>query len=313
MKNIKIIFAGTDKFSSIHLNELIVKKFNILAVITKIDKKIGRGKKIQFSEIKKIAIKNKLSLIQLNSLNSEKYYKILKKLKPDIMIVVSFGLMIPNKIIKIFSLGCINIHTSLLPKFRGPSPIQSVILKGKKKTGISIIQINDKLDAGNIVYKKSINIKKKDTYKTLKKKLCILGKKSLIKFLKNIFLKKNISIPQKENDATYTKKIYKKDGLINWNEKASKIEKKVRAFNTWPGTFFFINKIMIKIWKVNIVQSHKKTTPGKIIKADSNGILISTKKNFINIIKLQISGKKKNTVDKIIHSYKKLFQIGNII
>ncbi|CAL4323607.1 Methionyl-tRNA formyltransferase [Buchnera aphidicola (Chaitophorus sp. 3695)] len=313
MKKIKIIFAGTDKFSSIHLNELILKKFNILTVITKTDKKIGRGKKIQFSEVKKTAIKHKLQLIQLDSLNLEKYSKILKKKKPDMMIIVSFGLIIPNKIIKIFRLGCINIHTSLLPKFRGPSPIQSAILQGEKKTGISIIQINNKLDTGNILYKKSINIKKTDTYNTLKKKLTILGKKSLIKFLKNIVLKKTLSIPQNENKATYTKKIYKKNGLINWNKKASKIEKKVRAFNSWPGTFFFIKKIMIKIMKVNIIKSTKKITPGKIIQADKNGILISTKNNLINVTELQISGKKINKVCKIIHSYKKLFKIGRVL
>lgn len=313
MKKIKIIFAGTGKFSSVHLNELILKKFKILTIITKVDKKIGRGKKIKFSEVKKTAINNHLPFIQTNSLNSEEYYTILKKKKPDIMIIVSFGLIIPEKIINIFPLGCINIHTSLLPKFRGPSPIQSAILLGKKKTGITIIQINNKLDTGDILYKKSINIEKKETYDTLKKKLSILGKKSLIKFLKNIFLKKYIPIKQIENQATYTKKIYKKDGLINWNQNASEIEKKIRAFNSWPGTFFFIKNIMIKIWKANIIKSIKKNIPGKIIQANKNGISISTKNHLINITELQFAGKKKNKVYNIIHSYKKLFEIGQII
>lgn len=313
MKKIRIIFAGNDKFSSAHLNQLILKKFKIILVITKTDKKIGRGKKIQFSEVKKTAINKKLKIIQLNSLNLKKNYEILKKKKPDIMIVVSFGLIIPKKIIKIFPLGCINIHTSLLPKFRGPSPIQSAILQGKKKTGITIIKINDKLDAGDILYQKKINIDKKDTYDTLREKLSTLGQKCLIKFLKKIFLKRKKSIKQIENQATYTKKIYKKHGLINWNTTALNIERKVRAFNSWPGTFFFIKNNMIKIWKVNIVQSTKQITPGKIIKCDKNGILISTKHDLINITELQIPGKKKNYVNQIINSYKKLFKINKSI
>ncbi|NIG99357.1 MAG: methionyl-tRNA formyltransferase [Buchnera aphidicola (Periphyllus acericola)] len=311
MKKKKIIFAGTNKLSAEHLNQLIIKKFNIISIITKLDNKI-RNKNI-FSEVKKIAIQNKIEFIQPKSLNSKKIYQYIKNIKPHIMIVVSYGLIIPKKIINLFPLGCINVHTSLLPKLRGPSPIQYTILQGIKKTGITIIEINEKIDSGYILYKKSIIIKKNETYITLLKKLSILGKKSLIKCLKKIFLKKIIKIPQNEKKVTYTNKIKKKNGLINWHSNAKNIEKQIRAFILWPGSFFFIKKIMIKIWKAKIVKSSKKNIPGTILKANKNGIFISTKKNILKIKKLQISGKKKNNVSQIINSYKKLFKIGKIL
>ncbi|CAL4323595.1 Methionyl-tRNA formyltransferase [Buchnera aphidicola (Periphyllus testudinaceus)] len=309
MKNKKIVFAGTNKFSSEHLHELLINKLNILNVITKKDNKFNKKNKT-FSEVKKISLKNKLNIIQPKSLNSKKIYKYLKKKKPDIMIVVSYGLLIPKKIINLFTFGCINIHTSLLPKLRGPSPIQYSLIQGKKKTGITIIQINEKIDSGDILYQKSLIIKKNETYKTLIKKLSILGKQSLIKCLKKIFLKKIKKIKQKEKNATYTKKINKIDGLINWNSSAKKIEQKIRAFIVWPGSFFFIKEIMIKIWKVKVVKNSNKNIPGKIIKINKHGIFITTKKNLINIKILQIPGKKKITTKNIIHSYKDLFKIG---
>ncbi|WP_343183468.1 methionyl-tRNA formyltransferase [Buchnera aphidicola] len=308
----KIIFAGTNQFSKIHLNELIKKKFKILSVITKPDSILNKKKNI-FSEVKKVSIKNKLKILQPKSLNSKKIYKYLKNIKPDIMIVVSYGLIIPEKIINLFPLGCINIHTSLLPKLRGPSPIQYSIIQGKKKTGITIIQMNNKVDSGDILYKKSINIKKNETYLTLIKKLSILGKKSLIKCLNKIYSNTIKKTKQEEKKATYTKKIKKKDGLINWNSNASNIEKKIRAFIPWPGSFFFIKKIMIKIWKVKIVKCSEKNIPGKIINANKKGILISTKNNLINIKILQIPGKKKNKTKYIINSYQNLFKIGTIL
>jgi methionyl-tRNA formyltransferase len=313
MKKLKIIFAGTNKFSAIHLRELILKNFHIITVLTKPDKKHGRGNKKKYSETKKIALENKIPILQPKLLNSKKIENFFKKKKSNIMIVVSYGLIIPKKIIKIFPLGCINIHTSLLPKFRGPSPIQSVILSGEKKTGITIIQINKKIDSGDILYQKSLKIKNQETYKSLNKKLSILGKKSLIKFLKNIAHKKINKIKQIEKQATYTKIIKKKDGLINWNKNASTIERKIRAFNPWPSSYFFIKKKMIKVWKAKIIKSNIKDTPGKILEFNINGILICTKKNLIQLKKLQFPGKNKNNIKNIINSYKNLFSVGKIL
>ncbi|CAL4323478.1 methionyl-tRNA formyltransferase [Buchnera aphidicola] len=313
MKKIKIIFAGTNKFSAIHLNELILKKFNILYVLTKPDKKFGRGKKKKYSEVKKVTLKNNLPILQPKSLHSKKIYNLLFTKKPDMMIVVSYGFIIPKNIINLFSLGCINIHTSLLPHFRGPSPIQSAILSGVKKTGITIIQINDKIDSGDILYKKSLKIKTQDTYKSLKKKLSQMGKNLLIKFLK-IFLNKKIKkIKQIESQATYTKIINKKDGLINWNTNAIKIERKIRAFNPWPSSYFFIKKNIIKVWQAKVIQSTIQDIPGKIIQYNKKGIFVCTKKNLIQLIELQFPGKKKNKIKNIINSYKDLFKVGKIL
>ncbi|CAL4323571.1 Methionyl-tRNA formyltransferase [Buchnera aphidicola (Sipha maydis)] len=307
----KIIFAGTNKFSAIHLNQLILKKFNVIYVLTKPDKKCGRGKKKKHSAVKKIALEYKIPIFQPKSLNSIISKKFFIKKKADIMIVVSYGVIIPTEIINTFPYGCINLHTSLLPKFRGPSPIQSVILSGEKKTGITIIQINKKIDSGDILYKKSLIIKKNDTCKSLSQKLSIIGKKSLVKFLKIISSQKIKKIKQIEKKATYTKIIKKKDGLIDWNTYAINIERKIRAFNPWPSSYFFINKNMIKVWKAKIINSHIQDTPGKILEANKNGILISTKKKIIKLIELQFPGKKRNHVKDIINSHKNLFLVGS--
>ncbi|ANZ22807.1 methionyl-tRNA formyltransferase [Buchnera aphidicola (Diuraphis noxia)] len=314
MKKLKIIFAGTSDFSAEHLKMLINSSQSIIAVITKPDLPSGRGQKIIFSPVKKIAINNKIPLLQPKNLNDKSFQKKLSTLNLDIMIVVSYGKIIPQEILNIFPNGCINVHPSLLPRWRGSSPIQSSILHGDKKTGISIIKMNEKIDSGNILHVIECNISPKDTTQTLSIKLMKIGIQALSEVLKKI--SKNIIFErqQDEKNAILSKKIYKTDGLLNWNLEAIKLERLIRAFNPWPICYFFLNNQTIKVWEanvINILNSNSKI--GEIISCNKNGIQINTFNNVLNIKKLQFPGKKIMHIKNILNSTHNLFPVGVVI
>ncbi|WP_343190240.1 methionyl-tRNA formyltransferase [Buchnera aphidicola (Mollitrichosiphum nigrofasciatum)] len=310
-KKLKIVFAGTPNFAYIHLKKLIKEQYKIITVITKPDQPAGRGLNIQKSPVKILAEKNKIPILQPSNLTNKNIVKIIKKLKADIIIVIAYGIIIPKKILNIFPLGGINIHPSLLPKWRGPAPIQWAILKGDKKTGITIIQMNEFIDKGKIICVFKCKIKKKDTNGTLYKKLSIIGKKALIYILnKLLFLKKMTNEKQNIKKQKYAKKFKKTDGKINWNDEAEKIERQIKALQPWPGSYFKIKNKIIKIWKAKASKynSDKKIEPGKIILINKNEIHVQTKKDVIIITELQFPGYKITAIKKIQKENKRLFE-----
>ncbi|WP_284443141.1 methionyl-tRNA formyltransferase [Buchnera aphidicola] len=314
MKKLKIIFAGTEYFSAEHLKALINSAHSVISVITQPDRSSGRGQKITFSPVKKLSINNKIPIFQPLNLNDKNFQNELLELNADIMIVVSYGKIIPKKIFTMFPKGCINVHASLLPRWRGATPIQSSILHGDKKTGISIININEKIDSGTIIHSKICNISSKDTTKSLSLKLIEIGIKALLEVLEKIILNTIITKKQNEKNAILSKKIYKKDGLLNWNLQAEKLERLIRAFNPWPVCYFLLHNTTIKVWQstvIPIIQSNFSV--GEIICANKYGIQINTSHKILNIEKLQLPGKKIMDVKNMIISKRNLFKIGTII
>ncbi|QFQ32649.1 methionyl-tRNA formyltransferase [Buchnera aphidicola (Aphis fabae)] len=314
MKKLKIIFAGTSYFSEKHLSALIKHQYNIKAVITQPDLPSGRGQKIIFSPVKKTAIKENIPILQPLKLDDEKFQKIVSNFSAEIMIVVSYGQIIPQKILSIFPQGCINVHASLLPRWRGASPIQSAILFGDKKTGISIIKMNNKIDAGNIIMLKECKISSQETSATLTLKLVEIGIDILLKTLDQI--KNNILIETQQNEkyVTFSKKILKKDALLNWNKDADFLERLIRAFNPWPICYFIMDEIPIKVWQASVIKNTiDNNSIGKIVSIDKNGIQIITKNNILNIEKIQIPGKNILSIKEIILSKKYNFKVGKIL
>ncbi|WP_343154162.1 methionyl-tRNA formyltransferase [Buchnera aphidicola (Aphis aurantii)] len=294
MEKLKIIFAGTSNFSEKHLSALInCPLCNIKAVITQPDRPFGRGQKIIFSPVKKISIKNKIPVLQPLTLDNKEFQKIILNFSAELMIVVSYGHIIPQKILSLFPKGCINVHASLLPRWRGASPIQSAILSGDKKTGISIIKMNDKVDAGNIIISKKCIISSTETSETLSLKLIKIGTKILIKALFQIHNNIVIETKQDEKYTTFSKKILKIDALLNWKKNADFLERLIRAFNPWPICYFLINNTPIKVWKAKVINNTtiKNYKIGQIISIDNDGIQIATKEKILNIEKIQIPGK----------------------
>lgn len=310
-KKLNILFFGTSEFALYHLKKLIKNKYNIIGIFTKLNKTFNKNYYVKIKKIEKkynIPIYNPKSIKELNKIKKIKYLNI------DLIITVSYGLIIPNKILNLSKIKSINIHASLLPKWRGAAPIQRAIQSGDTRSGISIIEMNNKLDEGNIIYQKSCQINKKDTSKSLSKKLMILGANSVLKIIKKIKTKKIINIQQNNLHATYAKKIHKTEAKINWTTKIIQIEKNIRAFNPWPICYFIINKTRIKLWKASIIKKKtKKFKQGEIISINNKGIQIYLIDGILNLEELQLPGKKKMKIKNLILSNKKWFKIGDIL
>ena len=291
-KAIRLVFAGTSSDSVIMLQSLIDSNYNVIAIITSADKKKGRGQKIQESELKSLAVKNNLELFTPSFLrNNKDIYVKLKSLNIDLIIVFSYGLILPEPLLNIPKYGCINIHTSLLPKWRGAAPIQRAIEAGDKVTGITIIKMDIGLDTGNILSQKSIGINKNHNNISLREELINLSIPMLYdvieKIASNIFFSE-----QQFGYPTYATKISKDEGLINFKYTAVEIERKVRAFIPWPGTFIKINNELIKIIHAIVIEGNHTKIVGKVLSINNDGIDIQTTKNIIRIKILQFPGKK---------------------
>lgn len=314
MKKLKIIFAGTAYFSAEHLKALVNSSHEIISVISQPDLPSGRGQKITFSPVKKICIINNIPILQPVDLNDKTFQNKLLLFNADIMIVVSYGKIIPKNILNMFPKGCINVHASLLPRWRGAAPIQSAILHGDKKTGISIINMNERIDSGTIIHTIKCDISKKDTTYSLSLKLIKIGIRALLESLEKINNNTIIKKKQNENDVVFSKKICKKDGLLDWNIKAEKLERLIRAFNPWPICYFIIENKTIKVWQAKVIpRIEVNARIGEIISSNKDGIQVNTSYQILNIEKLQLSGKKIVDVKQILLSKKNLFKSGTII
>ncbi len=307
MKNkINIIIFGTNNFS-IPFIKKIIKNKNIINIIYIISKNNIINKKIKNKKINIIYTKNKKDIKNIK-------YKI-KNLNIDIGIIISYGIIIPNYIIKIPKFGFINIHGSLLPKWKGPAPIYWSILSNDKITGITIIKINNNIDEGDIIYQKKILIKKKDNYITLSKKIQKIGCKIIIKIIKKIYKNKIKYKKQNKKNESYARKIKKQDGLIIWKKNTSKeIKTKIKAFLKWPKTFFYYLNNIFFIWSIIIYKKYiKNNIPGKILKYNKNGLIISTKDYPIIITIIQINNRNIIKISELFFNNPKLFIVGNIL
>ena len=269
MPHKKVVFMGTPEFSVPILEAIVNSSYKVLCVYTQASKKSNRGQKVNFSPIYKCAENLKLIVRNPKNLNSEEEFEFIKKLKPDIIVVVAYGQLISKKLLSIPEKGFINIHASLLPKWRGAAPMQRAIMNSDTETGISIMQIIESLDAGPILKKIKIKINESVTTKDLSKKLSKISSESITKILDDIFSEKLQSMKQNNDLATYAKKIKKTEAEINWKESAKKILAKINGLNPNPGAWFVYKKKRHKIWRAKI--SEKNGAPGKIL--DKNFII----------------------------------------
>ncbi|MFC1629886.1 methionyl-tRNA formyltransferase [Patescibacteria group bacterium] len=295
-QDIKIIFMGTPEFGAIILEMLCQTEFKPVLVITTPDKPVGRKQILTSPPTKISAKKYKIPVIQPEILANSKS-EILNS-KPDIIVVASFGQILPKEILEIPKHGTLNVHPSLLPKYRGASPVQHTILNGDKETGITVMLMDEKMDHGKIISTVEYHIPNKINYKKLKEKLANLGSELLIKTIPKWMAGEIKPVEQDHLKATFTKILKKEDGKINWQKPAEFIERKVRALDPWPGTWTIWQKSnnktqRIKILKTRILNSrYPKTYPiGKVLVAPQNEVCIQTGNGFLVIEKLQLEGK----------------------
>ncbi|MEA3398422.1 MAG: methionyl-tRNA formyltransferase [Patescibacteria group bacterium] len=308
---IKTIFIGTPDFGAFCLSALYNSSlFEILAVITQPDKKIGRAQKLAAPPIKVKALNYNIPVFQPNKINqiSEK----IKNLKPDIIVVAAYSQLIPRIILNAPKYGCINVHGSLLPKYRGSACVQAAILNGDKKAGITIMEMDKNLDTGAIIEQSSISILPNDTTGSLFKKLSILSAKIIIPSLNKYISGELKTRPQNNSQASYTKTLRKLDGHIGWGKPADYTERFVRAMSPWPGAFTRMdNKKIIKIIKTESMPIMANNYPAGKIFNRKNKLAIQCGENALIIKKLQIEGKKIITGDEFLHGYQNL--IGKIL
>lgn len=310
MKNNKIVFFGSDKNSAHLLQALIDNSFNIILIITKSDKKSGRDHSSSIPTIvKTIAKKYNIKTIEKDKLSKDDK-KAIKNLNPDIGILLAYGAIIPENIIKAFPHGILNIHPSLLPLYRGPSPIQYTLLNSDKYAGVSLMLLEKGMDSGDIIAQEKILVNSRDNYETLSDKLFLIGEKLLLDNIQKYINKKITTKKQDEDLATFSKMIEKNDGLINWNDSAGKINSQIKAYYLWPNSFTKFNNQMLKIKSAEIenINSDKNigevfTKNKKIAVQCGNGILI------LQIV--QLEGKKETDMNSFVNGYKSF--IGSIL
>ncbi|MDY0132329.1 MAG: methionyl-tRNA formyltransferase [Desulforegulaceae bacterium] len=300
-KNYKIIFMGTPEFAAVPLKALKNQGFNICLAVTQPDRKKGRGKKLLPPPVKTKALELGIEVFQPEKIKEPESIKKLESYSPDFLVVAAYGQILPKKVLDIPKFAPINIHASILPFYRGASPIQHVILNMEKETGITTMFMDEGLDTGDILHIEKTKISKNDTTKTLHDRLSILGADSIIYTLKNF----NQIKRQKQDDklSTYAPLLKKKDGHINWKESADKIEAKIRAFDPWPGTFTFLDDNRLKVFSVEKTSNQSSATPGTIVNTEETRLIVSSGDFDLMIKEIQPAGKKKMTAAQFLKGY----------
>ncbi|WP_299082050.1 methionyl-tRNA formyltransferase [uncultured Paraglaciecola sp.] len=309
-KPLKIIFAGTPEFAALHLQALINSEHEIIAVYSQPDRPAGRGKKLQASEVKKLAVEHDIPVFQPQTLKTPEAQQTLAELGADIMVVVAYGLILPCAILNTPKLGCLNVHGSLLPKWRGAAPIQRSIWAGDKVAGVTVMQMDEGLDTGAMLLKHSIAITKQDTSASLYQKLAKIGPKALLETLSKLE-----ELPPQVQDntlASYAKKLSKDEAKIDWQLPAEQLERNIRAFNPWPVAFFTLNEANIKVHASAVVKSENpsKLAAGYILKANKEGILVATGVESLLLTKIQLPGKKPMAVSDVLNGKADWFTVG---
>lgn len=289
----RIIFAGTPTFAATALDALIKAGHEIVLVLTQPDRPAGRGMKTVASAVKLLAQQQDLALLQPLTLKAAEIQMQLLALNADVMIVAAYGLILPEAVLKIPRLGCLNIHASLLPRWRGAAPIQRAILAGDHETGITIMQMDAGLDTGAILFKHEMAIAADDTTQSLHDKLGLLGAQSVVEALVLLQQGKLVSTTQDETLACYAAKIKKTEAEIDWRQNAEQIDRVVRTFNPNPGAYTYFRGVALKIWQAKVVAGRGVGKPGEIVVVDREGITVACGSGLLQIEIVQKPGGKK--------------------
>ncbi len=295
-----IIFFGTPEFAVPTLKSLIERREKILLVITQPDKPKGRGKIIQPCETKKIAVEFGLNVAQPEKLKDESFIKMLKELNPEFGIVVAYGKILPKEVLEIPEYGCINLHASLLPKYRGAAPIQWALIKGEKITGVTTMLIDEGLDTGPVLLQKEVPIEDEDNAQSLAHKLSIVGAELIIETIEKM-RKGQIQPKPQEGEASYAPQLKKEDGKINWNAPAKEIVNLIRGTYPWPCAYSFLKNERVKIIKAEALAG--KALAGMIVKAKDE-LIVGTGNGLLKILLIQPEGKKVMTAKEFLSGRK---------
>lgn len=300
MEKVKIVFMGTASFSKQVLEKLLANNFNIIAVVSQPDRYVGRKKILTMPEVKEVALAHDIPVYQPQRIRQD-YQKIID-LKPDLIITAAYGQIVPEAVLNTPRLGCINVHASLLPKYRGGAPVHYAIINGETTTGVTIMYMAKKMDAGNIISQSEINIGAKETTGELYERLSKLGADLLIETLPSVIAQTNMSLVQDESQVTYAPTISHEQEKLNFNKSALEVYNQVRGMNPWPGAYTIYEDKVVKIWAgqihecKNALEHHRHQENGTIVKIFKDAIGVKTGTGIYLITELQIAGKKRMLV-----------------
>ena len=300
----KIVFMGTPDFAVGALEALVEAGHDVVAVVTQPDKPKGRGKEMQQTPVKECALKHNIDVFQPVKIKTPEAVEVLRGYGAELFVVAAFGQILSKEILDMPKFGCVNIHASLLPKYRGAAPIQWAILDGEKETGVTIMQMNEGLDTGDMLTKVVVPIEDTDTGESLFDKLAEVGAKLLIETIPQIEAGELTPQPQDDSLSTYAKMIKKEMGLIDWKKEAVVLERLVRGMNSWPSAYTHFNGKTLKIWETEIEEGNRNMAPGMVAEVTKNSIKVQTGQDVLVLKQIQLEGKKRMDVASFLLGYK---------
>ena len=286
----RVVFMGTPDFSVPAL-ERIATEHEVVAVVTQKDKPKGRGMSVSYTPVKESALKLNIPIYQPDKVKEESFVEELRQLNPDVIVVIAFGQILSNDILTLPKYGCINVHASLLPKYRGAAPIQWAVIDGEEKSGVCTMKMDEGLDTGDIIDVDEITLDPKETGGSLFDKLAKLGGELILKTLQNLEFGKATFIKQDDSKSTYAKKMTKELGHIDFTKDAESIERLIRGLNPWPSAFTYLDGKVMKIWDADVVDADG--VPGTVIREEKDSFVIATGSKALKVNELQLEGKKR--------------------
>lgn len=308
-----IVFAGTPEFTLPCLHALAESSHQVLAVYTQPDRPAGRGRKLQPSAVKSWALTQQIPVYQPLNFRNEETVAELAALEPDLMIVIAYGLILPRKVLAIPKFGCINVHASLLPSWRGASPIQHAILHGDTETGVTIMQMDAGMDTGDQLVEVRCPILLEDTAGSLHDRLAQLAVKPLLETVDALALGQIVPKPQDHSQATYANKISKEDAAINWHKTAEEINNQIRAYNPWPIAYTKIGDEIVRIYRARVIDTSFTAAPGTILSLDKKGLIVATGHQALLVETIQFPGSKAMSVSDWLNANRKQLQVNLVL
>ncbi|MDO5538799.1 MAG: methionyl-tRNA formyltransferase [Eubacteriales bacterium] len=302
----RVVFMGTPDFATGTLKALLESKHEVAAVYSQPDKPRGRGKEMQFTPVKEVAAAAQVPVYQPVKVKDPEVIQQLKEICPDVIVVVAFGQIIPAEILRLPKFGCVNVHASLLPKYRGAAPIQWAVINGEKKSGVTTMKMDTGLDTGDMLLKKELELAFYETGGSLFDKLSAVGAELLLETLDKLEKGEVVPVSQpKESPTAYAAMLTKKTGNIDWNKGAVEIERLIRGLNPWPSAYTHLGGKTLKIWKASVKDSGKyeTETPGTITEVTKQKIGVQTGDGLLYIEELQLEGKKRMPADAFLRGF----------
>lgn len=299
----RVIFMGTPDFAVATLEEIIKAGHEVVLVVSQPDKAVGRSKALKYTPVKACALAHGIEVYQPERVREESCVEYLRGYEPDIIIVEAFGQIIPKAILDMPRFGCVNVHASLLPKYRGAAPIQWAIINGDTVTGVTTQRMAEGIDTGDMIMKQEVIIREDETGGSLFDRLSETGAKLCVKTMEAIEAGTAVYTPQDESMATHTKKIYKELGSIDWSKDAKSIECLIRGLDPWPSAYTRLDDRTLKIWKAQVIPANFGDAPGCIVKVEKNRILVQTGEGTLSLLEVQLEGKKRMPVEAFLNGY----------